>query len=115
MVPNIVVRDGKVAASVDEKGMFDRQKLVVNQEPVDVKASVPGASEPVGRPWRLMSGEVKVENVALDYTDRSRATPLAFVIGGINIVLKASAEVGTGPVKANVDSYESEIESRCAF
>lgn len=114
MVPNIVVRDGKVAASVDEKGMFDWQKLVVNQEPVDVKASVPGASEPVGRPWRLMSGEVKVENVALDYTDRSRATPLAFVIGGINIVLKASAEVGTGPVKANVDAMKVKL-SRVAL
>ena len=104
MVPNIVVRDGKVAASVDEKGLFDWQKLVVNQEPMDVKASVPGASEPAGRPWRLKAGEVKVENVAVDYTDRSRATPLALVVGGLNIVLKASAEVGTGPVKASVDT-----------
>jgi len=68
---------------VDEKGLFDWQKLVVNQEPMDVKASVPGASEPAGRPWRLKAGEVKVENVAVDYTDRSRATPLALVVGGL--------------------------------
>jgi len=114
MVPNIVVRDGKVAASVDEKGMFDWQKLVVNQEPVDVKASVPGASETAGRPWRLTAGEVKVENVALDYTDRSRATPLAFFVGGINVVLKASAEVGAGPVKASVDAMKVKL-SRIAL
>jgi len=114
MVPNIVVRDGKVAASVDEKGVFDWQKLVVNQEPVDVKASVPGASEPAGQPWRLKAGEVKVENVAVDYTDRSRATPLSFVVGGLNIVLKASAEVGTGPVKASVDTMRVKL-SRVAL
>jgi len=114
MVPNIVVRDGKVAASVDEKGMFDWQKLVVNQEPVDVKASVPGASETAGRPWRLTAGEVKVENVALDYIDRSRATPLAFFVGGINVVLKASAEVGAGPVKASVDAMKVKL-SRIAL
>jgi len=114
MVPNIVVRDGKVAASVDEKGMFDWQKLVVNQEPVDVKASVPGASETAGQPWRLTAGEVKVENVALDYIDRSRATPLAFFVGGINVVLKASAEVGAGPVKASVDAMKVKL-SRIAL
>jgi outer membrane protein OmpA-like peptidoglycan-associated protein len=109
MVPNIVVRDGKVAASVDEKGLFDWQKLVVNQKPADVKASVPGVSEPAGRPWQLKIEAVNVENVELDYTDHSRATPLALVVGGINIVLKASAEVGTGPVKASVDAMKVKL------
>ena len=106
MVPNIVVRDGKVAASVDEKGLFDWQKLVVNQEPVDVTALVPGASEPADQPWRLKAGEVKVENVAVDYSDHSRANPLALAVSGLNVLLNASAEVGTGPVKAIVDDLE---------
>jgi outer membrane protein OmpA-like peptidoglycan-associated protein len=109
MVPNIVVRDGKVAASVDEKGLFDWQKLVVNQEPVDVKISVPDVSEPAGRPWQLKIEALNVENVELDYSDHSRATPLALVVGETNIVLKASAEVGTGPVKASVDSMRVKL------
>ena len=50
----------------------------------------------------------------MDYTDRSRATPLSFVVGGLNIVLKASAEVGTGPVKASVDTMRVKL-SRVAL
>jgi hypothetical protein len=109
MVPNIAVRNGKVAASVDEKGLFDWQKFIVNQVPVDVTASVPDASEPDNQPWRLKAEEVKVENVALNYTDRSRTTPLALAVGGLNIVLKASAEIGSGPVKAIVDGLKVKL------
>ncbi len=109
MVPNITVRNGRVAASVDEKGLLSWQKLIARQVPVDVTASVPGAAEPAGRPWRLKAEEVKVENVALNYTDRSRTTPLALAVGRLNIVLKASAEVGGGPVKATVDGLKVKL------
>lgn len=109
MVPNITVRNGRVTASVDEKGLLSWQKLIARQVPVDVTASVPGAAEPAGRPWRLKAEEVKVENVALNYTDRSRTTPLALAVGRLNIVLKASAEVGGGPVKATVDGLKVKL------
>ncbi len=106
MVPNIVVRNGKVAASVDEKGLFDWQKLVTRQESTDVTAPIPGSSTSESQPWRLKVGEVKVENVAVDYSDHSRANPLALAVSGLNVLLNASAEVGTGPVKAIVDDLE---------
>ncbi|MGD8974970.1 MAG: hypothetical protein PVJ56_16835 [Desulfobacterales bacterium] len=85
MVPSIVVRDGKVAVSVDEKGVFDWQKLVTLREPSDLSTTAPEASTPESQPWHLKTGSVKVVNVALDYTDRSRAAPLALVVGGLNI------------------------------
>jgi hypothetical protein len=62
----------------------------------------------------LKVGEVKVENVAVDYSDHSRANPLALAVGGVNIFLNASAEVGTGPVKAAVDSLDVKL-SRVAL
>ncbi len=105
-VPSIVVRDGKVAASVDEKGVFDWQKLVTQRTSTDVTAPIPGTSTPDSQPWRLKAGEVKVENVAVDYSDHSRANPVALAVGGLNVLLNASAEVGTGPVKAIVDDLE---------
>ena len=112
MVPNIVVRNGKVAASVDEKGLFDWQKLVTRRTSTDVTAPIPGISRPESQPWRLKAGVVKVENVAVDYTDRSRANPLALTVGGLNVLLNASAEeVGTGPVKAIVDDLEVKLSS----
>jgi hypothetical protein len=106
MVPNIVVRDGKVAAAVDEKGLFDWQKLVARRESTDVTAPISETSTPESQPWRLKVKEVKVENVAVDYSDHSRANPLALAVGGLNVLLNASAEVGTGPVKAMVEDLE---------
>ena len=111
MVLNIVVRNGKVAASVDEKGLFDWQKLVTRRELTDVTAPIPGTSAPESQPWRLKAGVVKVENVAVDYTDRSRANPLALAVGVLNVSLNASAEVGTGPIKAIVDDLEVKLSS----
>jgi Domain of Unknown Function (DUF748) len=106
MVPKIVVHDGKVAASVDEKGLFDWQKLVTHKESKDVTAPIPGSSTPENQPWHLKAGEVRVENIAVKYTDRSRANPIALAVGGINVFLNASAEIGAGPVKAIVDDME---------
>jgi len=102
-VPNIAVRSGKISASVDENGLLNWQKLVVRKEPLKVTATVPDASEPAGQPWHLEIGAVKVKNIALDYADYSRATPLAVAVGGLDVMLKASAEVGPGPVKASLN------------
>ena len=114
MVPNITVRDGRVAASVNEEGVFNWQKLAVRRKPADVTAPIPGASASTSRPWHLKAGAVNVENVALDYTDRSRANPLTLIIGGVNILLNASAEVGAKPAKATVDGLKVKL-SRIAL
>ncbi len=106
MVPNIVVRNGIIAASVDEEGVFNWQKLVRRRESTNVTAPDPDVSVPVGQPLLVKAGAVKIENIAVDYTDRSRANPLALAVGGLNILLNASAEVGTGPVKAIVGDLE---------
>jgi Domain of Unknown Function (DUF748) len=106
MIPNIIVRDGKVAASVDEKGVFDWQKLVALRESTDLPPPISDTSTSESQPWRLKAGEVKVENIAVDYTDRSRANPIALAVDGLNVLLNASAEVDTGPVKAILDDLE---------
>jgi len=108
-VPNITVRNGKIFASVDEKGLLNWQKLVALQEPGEVISSVSENSTPAARPWHLKAESVNIENVALDFTDRSRTTPLALAVGGVNIFLNASAEVGTGPAKAVVDSLDVKL------
>jgi len=106
MVPNIVVRNGKIAASVDEKGLIDWQKLVTRRTSTNTTEPNPGVSASESQPWRLRAKEVKVENIAVDYTDRSRANPLAIVVDELNILLNASAEVGVTSPKAIVDDLE---------
>jgi uncharacterized protein involved in outer membrane biogenesis len=114
MVPNITVRDGRIAASVNEEGVFNWQNLAVRREPKDVAEPVPGVSASTGRPWCLKAGAVNVENIALDYTDRSRVTPLTLAVGGVNILLNASAEVGAGPANVTVDELKVKM-NRIAF
>jgi hypothetical protein len=106
MIPNIVVRDGKVEATVDEKGVLNWQKLVMHSESKDVTVPISGSSTPKSRPWRLTAGEVKVENIAVGYTDNSRGNPIALDVDGFNVLLNASAEIGAGPIKAMVDDLE---------
>ena len=106
MVPNITVGDGRIAASVNEEGVINWQKLAVRRESEGVAEPVAGVSASTGPPWRLKAGAVNVENVALDYTDRSRATPLTLGVGGVNILLNASAEIGAGPANVVVDGLK---------
>ena len=101
-VPNITVRNGKIAAAVDENGALNWQKLIAHQETKNTATPSPKISTPDPLPWRLKTQGVKIENVAVNYSDRSRASPLAMNIGALNIFLNASAEIGRGPVKANV-------------
>jgi hypothetical protein len=102
-VPNIIVRNGKIAASMDEKGILNWQKLIPHQESVKEAPPVPVASIPDRQPWHLKTQEVKMENVAVDYIDHSRANPLNMTIAALNILLNASAEIGDGPVKAGIN------------
>jgi hypothetical protein len=114
MVPNITVRDGRIAASVNEEGVFNWQNLAVRREPKDVAEPIAGVSASTGRPWRLKAGAVNVENIALDYTDRSRSAPLTLAVGELNILLNASAEVGAGPANVIVDGLKVKM-NRVAF
>jgi uncharacterized protein involved in outer membrane biogenesis len=102
-VSNITIRDGKIAASVDEKGLLSWQKLIAHRKSANAAPLIPAASTPDRQPWRLKAKAVKIENVAVNYIDRSRATPLGMTIGALNTSLNASAEIGNGPVKANMD------------
>jgi outer membrane protein OmpA-like peptidoglycan-associated protein len=79
-----------------------------------VAEPIPGVLASTGPPWRLKAEAVNVENVALDYTDRSRATPLTLAVGGLNILLNASAEVGAGPANVTVDGLKVKM-NRVAF
>jgi uncharacterized protein involved in outer membrane biogenesis len=109
MVPNIVVKNGKVEVSVDEKGLMNWQKLVTLRESTKVTAPNSGTATPESQPWLINTEMVNVVNVALDYRDSSRAAPLVLAIGGVNVVLNASAEVGAGPVKAIVDGLKVKL------
>jgi uncharacterized protein involved in outer membrane biogenesis len=113
-VPNITIHDGKIVASVDEKGILSWQKLIAHRKSANTATRIPATSTSNLPTWRLNTHAVKIENVALNYSDLSRAYPLDIAIGAINVMLNASAEIGNGPVKANVDGIAVNL-NRIAF
>ena len=108
-IPNITIHDGRIATSVDEQGALNWQKLVVHQKSANAASSMPTTSTPGGPPWRLKVKAMKIENVAMNYIDHSRATPLRVAIGALNMSLNTSAEIGIGPIKANVDGLNIKL------
>jgi hypothetical protein len=108
-VPAIAVRDGRITAAVDEKGMLDWQRLVALKASENAKAPVPDSPTSGSPPWRLELGAANIDDVALDFTDRSRAVPLAIAVAGLDMALNASAEIGAGPVRAMVDGLKVKL------
>ena len=106
VAPDILARNGTLSASVDKDGLFNWQKLDRRRKSTEVAAQNPAASASLRRPWSLKAEALKVQDVAVHFQDRSRANPLTLAVGGLNIDLSASAEVGPHTAKAVVDDLE---------
>jgi hypothetical protein len=108
-IPNIVVRNGKVSAAMDEKGVFDWQELVIPRTSSEAPARRPESSTTANQPWHLMAESVRVVGVGLAFTDDSRGHPLALTVDGVGLSLKLTAEFGAGPATAIVDDRKTEL------
>ncbi len=102
-VPSITVHNGKIAVSMDENGNLNWQKLIAHQKFENAASPNSEARIPEDHPWRLNTKTVRFDNIAMDYVDRSRISPLKIGIGALNMKLNASAEIGNGPAKATVN------------
>ncbi len=102
-VPSITVQNGKIAVAMDDKGNLNWQKLTAHRKSENTAPPTSAARIPEDHPWRWNTKAVKFDNIAMDYLDRSRISPLKIGVGAINIRLNASGEIGKGPVKATVN------------
>jgi uncharacterized protein involved in outer membrane biogenesis len=102
-VPEISLSRGRLAATMARDGTLNWQNLVITP-PADAAApragaapaSRPGASAatPDASPWRLVAEKVRLEEVALSFTDQSRAAPLEVDVAGLSVDLSAWLESG---------------------
>jgi uncharacterized protein involved in outer membrane biogenesis len=101
-VPDISVSRGRIAATMGRDGTVNWQKLVVASPtaPTDTvtpepRVTQPGAA-PDTRPWRVGVEKIRLEQIALSFTDQSRAAPLAVDVGDLTVGLSAKLETGPG-------------------
>jgi uncharacterized protein DUF748 len=99
--PALNLRRGNVALASDESGVLNWQNLVINDE-VKTKSAGKRAAPANTAPWRIALDQLRIEDVALRYVDRSRVRPLLVETDGATLQLSMSAETGD-PMKLVMD------------
>ena len=104
-LPSIELRGGVIRAEADVDGVLNLQKLVVARPPAAQAPAASPARAPQGQaqPWHVKLDSIRLGELALHYRDLSRAAPLAFGIGEIDVGLSAALETGAGDTQVTVD------------
>jgi hypothetical protein len=110
-VPEISVSRGRVGAVMARNGVLNWQLVTSTPAVPPPAAAAPAVMRPApssaapadARPWRVAIEKVRVEQIALAFTDRSRAAPLAVDVGDLTVDLSAKLETGPAGVAGMVE------------
>ncbi|HEY9197900.1 MAG TPA: DUF748 domain-containing protein [Gammaproteobacteria bacterium] len=100
-LPHIGLHAGQIGMAIAKDGTVNWQTLAVRKSAA-VAHSADGAAQTAAqddKPWHIRLGAVDVGDVAVQATDRSRATPLALDVGQLTARLDADIAAG-GPASA---------------
>ncbi len=86
VVPAIALRNGRIAASIDEHGELDWARVVPAASDDD-----PASGQ---APWKLRIESLVLDDVTLDLRDASRRAPLRVAVGSTHIDVGLQAELG---------------------
>ena len=92
----LALRGGRVAATLDESGTTEWQRIVADGPSAAAAATAPA---PTGggsadQTWKLTLTAARIEDFALRVTDGSRVQPFTAEIGSVNVGFSATAAVG---------------------
>ena len=99
-VPEISLSRGRLAATMARDGSVNWQNLMVTAAEAPAAGVTPApsvtqpAATPDARPWKLAVDKVRIEEIALSFTDQSRAAPLAVDVADLTVDLSAKLESG---------------------
>jgi len=102
-VPQISLSRGRLAAGIARDGTVNWQSLVTTPAAAAPAPASPPAAARDARPWRLAVDKVRVEELALSFTDQSRAAPLAVDVAGLTLGLSARLESGPAGLTGMAD------------
>ena len=89
-VPNIAIDGGVISAAIDDQGMLNL--LALAKETAPAKQD-PGQDE-AGRPWKVKLASVSIGNIALRFSDRSRAAPVGASVAAVEAGFAVELEAG---------------------
>jgi Domain of Unknown Function (DUF748) len=107
VVPKLAVHDGRLTAAVDAKGTVNWAMPAKTREtPAQAKPPPDPASVAPAQPWKLRLESFTIDDVALHFTDASRAIPLTIAVGSSQLSLAAAAEIGGAEPKLVTDNID---------
>jgi len=114
-IPEISVSRGRIAASMGRDGTVNWQTLMITPPAVDaprvqVTPAPPPSSTPPP-PWRVAVEKVRVDEVAVLYTDQSRAAPIEVDVARVTLGLAARVESGPARLAGTVDGLDLKLAS----
>ena len=102
VVPKIALRNGRIAASIDEHGELDWARVVPAASDDD-----PASGQ---APWKLRIESFVLDDVALDLRDASRRAPLRVEAGSTHIEIGLQAELGGVETRVLATSPRFDLE-----
>ncbi|HYH42287.1 MAG TPA: DUF748 domain-containing protein, partial [Burkholderiales bacterium] len=111
VVNKLVFSDGLVNATVSDTGVLNWQRMAAptNAEPA-APAVQPAPASPV-QPWRIQLSSVAVENVAVNYVDRSRKPALALRTKALNAGFDLDIASGAEPAQVVIDNLALALDA----
>jgi hypothetical protein len=111
IIPDFNIRKGNISASVNEKGTINWQNIITSHNFSEKDTAKDNAPKSDGDPWTIKVNGLAIEDVAVNYTDYSRAKPLAANAIVSNVLLNLSAKVGKGLINAILDGLKAKLSN----
>ena len=96
------VEKGKISASLAENRRIIWEELFVGPKEVP-KRQAPGEASSSEPPWRAVIQRVEVKDVAADFVDQSRVSPVNVSLGKVQASLSTSLEISPSKMHAVVE------------
>lgn len=91
-LPQITLRNGRVSAALARDGSVNWQRLAVaGDKPA---ATAPEPQAPAAESWHIQAHATRLENIAVRFDDRSRATPLSVDVGQLGASARTDITIG---------------------
>lgn len=106
ILPRVGLHTGAVAVAVDEQGVLNWQRMFKRDGQDNLVAPSPAAA---AASWQVRIGSLTLDNVDVDYSDRSRERPLHVHAKTVSGAARLSLAVGKPPARVDVRGVTLDI------
>jgi uncharacterized protein involved in outer membrane biogenesis len=121
-VGKLLIAGGAVNLRIDEAGSINFAQIVrkdpkINtvtdqtvEPPLESSAAPVAPTAPPALPWSANAGSIEIRDIAFDFDNFSRATPVSYGVSSIGINFAAKIQTGSQEIKVLLKNISSELK-----